>query len=213
MTELMTFAITVLSALLIAPSSLLSSNQSEAGQLVQQLRELPTPLPAVPRSDGRPDPVEERRRELYARLRDLGDDAVFALAIGLSDTDAQLRRNVALALNALGGTWFDRSQPKMDIRAALLALMVALDDPDTHVRAWSAQAIGQIGPDADQAVPALIAMLTNGDEGSRNSACIALRGIGPAAKAALPALRNALSDPSADVRGFAKRAIERIEGP
>ena len=55
-------------------------------------------------------------------------------------------------------------------------------------------------------------MLTDGDEGARNGACIALTGIGPAAKEALPALRTALSDPSADVRGFAKRAIATIEG-
>lgn len=80
------------------------------------------------------------------------------------------------------------------------------------MRAWAAQAIGEIGPDAAQAVPALIVMLTDGDEGARNGACIALTGIGPAAKEALPALRTALSDPSADVRGFAKRAIATIEG-
>jgi HEAT repeat protein len=61
-------------------------------------------------------------------------------------------------------------------------------------------------------VPALIALLETGDEGARNSACIALRGIGPAARPALGALRAALSDPSADVRGFAERAISGIEG-
>jgi len=54
-------------------------------------------------------------------------------------------------------------------------------------------------------------LLTDSDEGSRNSACIGLAGIGPAAKAALPALRVALSDPSADVRRFAQRAIDKID--
>ena len=37
------------------------------------------------------------------------------------------------------------------------------------------------------------------------------RGIGPAAKEALPALKKVLSDPSAAVRRFAQRAIERID--
>jgi HEAT repeat protein len=84
-------------------------------------------------------------------------------------------------------------------------------DSDAGVRAWSAQAIGDIGPGAAEAVPALIALLRNQDVGSRNSAAIALRGIGPAAKSALPALREALSDPNQDVRRFAALAIEKIE--
>jgi len=84
-------------------------------------------------------------------------------------------------------------------------------DEDTSVRAWSAQAIGEIGLDAAPAVPALIVLLADPDEGSRNSACIALYGIGPAARDALPALRKALEDPSVDVRRFAQRAVERIQ--
>jgi len=204
--------IAIVSAFLALARPALALGQSQADEIVQELRGLPTPLQAEMRSDGSMVPTEQRRRESYGRLRELGDDAVFALARGLSDPDVQLRRNATLALNALGGTWFDRSQPKMDIRAALLALIVALDDTDTNVRAWSAQAIGQIGSDAAPAVPALIELLSNEDEGSRNGTSIALRGIGRAATEALPALRRALSDPSADVRGFARRAIERIEG-
>ena len=68
-----------------------------------------------------------------------------------------------------------------------------------------------VGADAAEAVPALVSLLRNGDEGSRNSACIALRKIGPAAKGALPALREALSDPSADVRRFGMLAIDSIQ--
>jgi HEAT repeat protein len=135
------------------------------------------------------------------------------LAQGLKDPNVQLRKNIALALNVLAGNWFDRSKPKMDIRAALPALITALQDSDGNVRAWSAQAIGEIGPDAARAVPALIALLRSEDEGSRNSACIALYGIGPAAKEALPALQKALSDPSPDVRRFAQRAVEKIRIP
>jgi HEAT repeat protein len=184
--------------------------QEQAEGVVQQLRQLPTPLPASPRSDGTVDPVEQRRRELYGELRQLGPDAIRALARALADPDVQLRRNVALVLNVLAGTWFDPSRERMDIRAALPALITALWDADGSVRAWSAQAIGQMGPDGARAVPSLIALLGSADEGSRNSACIALYGIGPAAGQALPALEKALVDPSADVRRFAQRAVERI---
>ena len=192
------------------PAGLSSSVQDPADEVVQQLRQLPTPLPATAPSDGTVDPVEQRRRELYGELRRLGADALPALARGLRDPDVHLRRNVALALNVLAGNWYDRSKERMDIRAALPVLIAALQDADGSVRAWSAQAIGEIGPDAAQAVPALVMLLGNADEGSRNSACIALYGIGPAAKAALPALEKALSDPSADLRRFAQRAVEKI---
>jgi HEAT repeat protein len=191
---------------------LFALTQVQADQLVEQLRPLPTPIPAMGRSDGRVDPVELRRRELYRQIRQLGDDALPALARGLGDPDVRLRTNVALALGALAGTWWDRSVPRLNIRPILGELMAALHDEDTSVRAWSAQAIGEIGPDAAPAVPALIVLLANADEGSRNSACIALHGIGPAARDALPALRKALEDPSHDVRRFAERAIERIQG-
>jgi hypothetical protein len=192
------------------PAVVSSSVQDLAESVVQQLRQLPTPLPATARSDGTIDPVEQRRRALYGELRQLGADALPALARGLEDHDVHVRRNVALALNVLAGNWFDRSKKRMDIRAALPVLIAALQDADGSVRAWSAQAIGEIGPDAAQAVPALVMLLGTPDEASRNSACIALYGIGPAAEAALPALENALSDPSADVRRLAQRAIEKV---
>jgi HEAT repeat protein len=130
------------------------------------------------------------------------------------DPDVEFRRNVALALGVLSGGWwsFGNERRKVDISAALPALIAALNDADSLVRAWAAQDIGNIGPNAAVAVPALITLLSSGDEAARNSACIALRGIGPAAASALPALRAALSDPSGDLRLFADRAIKSIEG-
>jgi HEAT repeat protein len=184
-------------------------DQSGAEELVRQLREFPASLPAGARSDGRVDP-EERRRRVYAQLRELGAGALPALSSGLGDPDVQVRRNVALFLNVVSGSWFYPSQPRLDVQACLPALIAALQDPDARVRALAAQAIGEIGPSAARAVPALLTLLADSEEGSRNSACIGLAGIGPAAKAALPALRTALSDPSADVRRFAQRAIDKI---
>ena len=185
--------------------------QSQADILVQQLRDLPTPLPPLANSNGVVKPEERRRSELYDQLRHLGPEGVLALSRGLDDDNVQLRKNAALALSVLAGAWFDPSWSKLDITTALPALVVALQDREPNVRAWSAQAIGEIGPDAESAVPELIRLFSDPDVGSRNSACIALRGIGPPAKTALPMLRNSLSDPSKDVRRFAKLAIESIQ--
>ena len=185
--------------------------QSDADIVVQQLRDLPTPLPPAPRSDGSIAPEERRRHQLYDEILRLGPKGALALSRALHDQDVHLRKNAALALSVLAGGWYDLSWPKLNITLALPALVAALQDSEPNVRGWSAQAIGEIGPDARKAVPDLITLLSNPDEGSRNSACIALRGIGPAAKEALPALRTLLSDSSKDVRQFAALAIKSIE--
>jgi hypothetical protein len=188
-----------------------------AQQVVEQLRDLPTPLPHVGTGVhpvGEPPripPSEVVRDASYRELHRLGPAGVTALARAYRDADVRLRRNAALAFLVLAqGIW--PGLPKLDVRLALPELTTALRDDDPSVRAWSAQAIGMIGADARTAVPALIRLLADADEGSRNSACIALRGVGPAATSALPALRRALSDSSEDVRGFARRAILAIEG-
>ena len=191
--------------------SLTQAESASVDQLVRELATFPAALPATVRSDGRPDLVEERRRAVYGRLRDMGQDALPALARGLADPDVRIRRNVALFLNAAGGGWWSRSEPKLDIQSCLPALIAALSDSDPRVRHLAAQAIGTVGPAAASAVPALTTLLSDADEGSRNSACIGLAGVGPAARGALPALRRALTDASSDVRRFAQRAIDRIE--
>jgi HEAT repeat protein len=175
------------------------------------LRSFPTFLNDRPHSDGSIDPVVQRRDAVYARLREFGQQAVPALARGLTDADVGLRRNVALFLVVGGmGLWSPR-EPRFDVRRLVPALTTALSDSDPTARGFAAQAISTVGPAAAPAVPALIALLSNADVGSRNSACIGLAGIGPAAKAALPALRRALSDSSTDVRGSAYRAIQKID--
>lgn len=49
-------------------------------------------------------PVEQEGEALYVKLRVFGRAAVPALQHGLMDTDAQIRRNVALYLGEEGGT-------------------------------------------------------------------------------------------------------------
>jgi len=188
-----------------------SSPQSDADTLVHQLSDLPAPLPVSVRSDGSIPPEARRRRVLYEEILRLKSKGVLALSRALRDDDVHLRKNAALALGALAGGWYELSWPKLDISLALPALLEALQDNDSNLRGWSAQAIGNIGPNAVKAVPNLITLLSNPDVGSRSSACIGLRGIGPAAKEALPALRKSLADPDKDVRQFAVLAIASIE--
>ena len=104
------------------------------------------------------------------------------------------------------------ANPVSMLQPCLPELITALHDSDARVRGLAAQAIGQIGPMPVSAVPGLVLLLADPDEGSRNSACILLAGIGPAARDALPALNRALSDTNPDVRRFAQRAVDKIDG-
>ena len=196
--------------LVVCPIGL--SAQSRAVELVRELGELPPVLAGLASSTGVPDPVEVRRKRVHGELRSLDAEALPALSKGLVNEDVRVRRGAALYLTVAAGTWGGLSPTPQDIRAALPALIEALDDVDSRVRGSAAQAVAAIGPDAAPAVPALMKMLEMPDEGSRNTACMGLGGIGPPAAAALPALRKALQDPKANVRRFAHNAIGRIEG-
>jgi HEAT repeat protein len=182
-----------------------------ADELVQALHQFPASLPGVAPSNGVLPPIERLRNEIYDRLWSLGSVAVPALCRGLGDSDVQVRRNVALFLGVSGGNWYDRGRPRLAIEACVPFLVVALADRDGRVKELAAQAVGATGAAGAPAVPALIGLLASPNEAERNTACIGLAGIGPAAKAALPALKKALSDPSADVQRFARRAIEGID--
>lgn len=175
--------------------------------LVEQLRELPTPIGA----GGRRSDAERKRRNIYEELLDWGADSVPVLVAALKDPDVRLRRNVTLAFGALSGGWwyFECGPARMDIRPALPALVAAFRDSDKDVAGWAAQAVGNMGAGAISAVSPLTDLLTANDNGGRMSACMALGQIGPGAKAALPALRAALSDPV--LSGCAARSIQRIE--
>lgn len=203
----------VIGAVFIALSSCLAPGQESsralrAERLVQELGEFPASIPASFSSN---DTVEDRRRLVYAELRNLREDALSALARGLANDDVRVRRGAALYLLLAGGGYESPDRQKINIAPCQPALIAAVSDADARVRQLSAQAIGEIGPAAVAAVPALIKLLADSDEGSRNTACIGLTRIGPGAKEALPALRNALSDPRPDVRRFAQQAIKAIE--
>jgi len=190
-----------------------------ADAVVEKLRELPLPLRpfphAAPSAKTIPPPLpalEERRQQVYDELHALGRVSVTALARALRDPDPEMRRDVAVALDVVGGGWwhFPDGDAKLDLRPALPALLTALQDSDPGVRAWVAQDISDIGAAAATAVPHLRAMLHSTDPQSRGSACSALGAIGFAARAALPDLQHALDDSSPEVRQSASDAIARI---
>jgi HEAT repeats len=200
------------------------SEGTEADAVVLQLRGLPTELYAGPGSylcNPAPAPcappplpaAEIMRQLIYGQLSALGSAGVTALAWGLRNADASVRSNSAFALYVLSDDSLsaDRVAPRVDIRAALPALIVALSS-DLRTRELAAQAIGNIDAPGVAAVPALVRLLGSEDEGLRNSACIALGGIGPSARSALPELKVALADPSYNVRGFARLAMAKIDG-
>jgi HEAT repeats len=190
-----------------------------ADALVAKLRDLPLPLRPYPpgvagKGASHPLPLlEVRRQHIYEQLHALGPASVTALARALGDPDPQMRRDVAVALDVLGGGWwhFPDAGPRLDLRPALPALLAALQDSDPGVRAWAAQDIGDIGPAAAAAIPPLRSMLHRADPESRGNACRALGQLGTVARPALPDLRRALADSSPEVRQAASDAIARIE--
>jgi HEAT repeat protein len=89
----------------------------------------------------------------------------------------------------------------------------ALNDPDPKVREHAIFALGAIGKDAEEAVPALAAIMENDDnELLRIEASLALTKMGPAARGAIPSLGRALKDNHQLVRLNAARALMNL-GP
>jgi serine/threonine-protein kinase len=87
----------------------------------------------------------------------------------------------------------------------------ALKHTNSVVRAEAARALGDLGPDAKNAVPALIAVLDDPDIDVRAGAIHALERIGSgAAKAIPPLIRLSKSDESESVHNLASKAIETI---
>jgi len=96
-------------------------------------------------------------------------------------------------------------------KPAVPALMNALDHDWISSRYLSVQALGEIGADAREAVPALVKALGDDDEGVRADAASALRKT-KAGKEVIPALLNALRDDDERVRRYVTIALECI-GP
>jgi len=142
------------------------------------------------------------------------DARVDALVGQLQSPNPGLRGQAAMELGEMGGAARDAVKP-------LAALLLA--DDDLNVRYWAASALGAIGPEAAEGVPALVAALRTTFPGrglkgpqryyadGRAVAAKALGLIGPAARSAAPALRDALRDTDSSVRDAAATALKQIE--
>jgi HEAT repeat protein len=86
----------------------------------------------------------------------------------------------------------------------------ALDSPDENVRYEAIRALGAIGPDAGEAVPALCVILAKSSRSSRIEAALALRNMVPASESAVPALTLALKDEDPFVRINSMFALMRL---
>jgi HEAT repeat protein len=78
------------------------------------------------------------------------------------------------------------------------------------VREHAAEALGDIGPEAKEAVPPLIEVLKDKEPRVRRDAARSLGQIGPAAKVAAPQLAALLKDEDANVREAAARALRQL---
>jgi HEAT repeat protein len=87
-----------------------------------------------------------------------------------------------------------------------------LRSDDVDMRRDAAQALSELGADAEEAIPDLIAAMRDPDAMVRRRAAEALGNIGPKAKEARTALRWAMMDSDRFVFQSATTALRRIEG-
>lgn len=87
----------------------------------------------------------------------------------------------------------------------------ALSDSQSEMRARAVRALGNVGPDVPEIVPALTEALADPDPGIRAAAVLALLKFGPAAQDAVPALTQATTDSDENVRQLAAKALEKIQ--
>src|SRR5437879_4450163 len=86
-----------------------------------------------------------------------------------------------------------------------------LKNPDAKARVKAVQALGHAGKVDPAALPAVIAALHDRTAGVRAAAALVLLQLGPDAVDAVPALTELRQDKDAQVRGYAARALERIQ--
>lgn len=95
--------------------------------------------------------------------------------------------------------------------AEVIQVLIDLLKKPAHeeIQIGAAEALGEIGPAAGEAVPLLKEMLKTGSYGQRRGAVLGLGGIG--SPGALPVLKAAQEDPAPEVRKLATEAVSKIE--
>ncbi len=153
------------------------------------------------------DPGSARvlRRQAAIAIARLGPPAAVAaapLADLLSTSDADLLREVELALRRLG-------------REAIPALVLATRDPNPSVRARAAGLLGNGGdlkPNAEQILDALFPVMSDPEELVRLQAVASLSEYTNNPGRAVPQVLKALDDPAPKVRAAGAKALSRF-GP
>jgi HEAT repeat protein len=136
-------------------------------------------------------------------LSDLGEQSIPLLIRALTHKNPRVAAGARQGLMEL---------PTLSVREAELPyLQKALKSTDPGIRAWSARALGTVGPGAGAAVVPLTSLLQDPDDNVRVWAVRSLGKIGPGAEKALPSLRKLLDLKGIDYREDVKEAIKKIE--
>jgi hypothetical protein len=114
----------------------------------------PAEPPIPPSTSGAPGLYPPSLARQYKEL-------IPGLMDALKDTDPEVRQHTAMALAALG-------------QEAIAPLVKALDDPVKEKRASAAYALGQMGHNAQEAIPALLKTLKDDEATVRRSASQAI---------------------------------------
>ena len=159
-------------------------------------------VPAL--SEALKDPEINVRNQIVESLGGIKDPAVLDPIIKILKTDPESSiRRTALASLALRGAIKD---PRV-----VPALIEALKDPDINVGKAAASSLGDVGPDAKDAIPALIEKTKDSSSDMRKIAVVSLGKIGD--KSTVPALIEKLKDGNIDVMTASADALVKIGVP
>jgi HEAT repeat protein len=142
----------------------------------------------------------EQAAKALGELKPQDEAVIAALAARLEDKEGVVACEALDALSAIG------------VKAIPALTGVLADSKDADARRCAAEALGQMGPDAEESVPALRAALKDCDWSIRAHAAMALGKIGPGAKEAVPDLIKTLRDKEILVRHSAATSLGEI-GP
>jgi HEAT repeat protein len=152
--------------------------------------------------------VRSAAAEALGKMGPIAEPAVPALLRATKDANPFVRLDSAIAIWKIEGN----SAPCVPVFIGLLTQRWETRHARL-LRAATAEALGEIGPDARQAIPALIQVLTSGEGEARDQAVGALGKMGPVARAAEPELLKALNEEDAFFRIKVAEALARIGGP
>jgi len=198
-----------------AISALSSFGEEVVDELIPMVQVNEVPLDALVR-----EALEQGNTRLQLRaVRSLGEiknaAAIKPLRTLMTDPNPFVQETTQEALSKIGLAAWARYGAVIALGnighgKAMPALIKALKDHSEFVRCEAARALAKVGDAAS--IPALIAVL-EGDEDTvvRRESAAALRVLGEQSPVVADAFRQALSDPSWEVRAEAARALGRVD--